>query len=331
MAKQWIGFVGRIFISLLLLGLLFTRVNIDELANHIQNMNPLFFMLAVVLFICYLCIWALRWQILINDTGLDVPYINTLRTLLTGLTVSLFLPSAVGADVGRAYDMARDRVEKVKILSTVMMDRLLGLIAIIGMAIIAIGIAGYKYLTTDIFLAVVGVGLALIIGWIFFFNILFMRKFRSIIDSIPIVNQFTEKIRDIYFSLYYLQLNRKLFTKAVVISILTVSLEIISVISLSYALGDKIELVFFFLFMPIVWVILIIPIAIGGLGLREAVFAFFFTQVGMTTTHAVTLSLLYYSLYAVTGVISGMLLIINNLCRKNKTSKQHTAAISSNM
>jgi len=331
MVKQWVGFGARVLISLLMLVFLFTRIDINQLSYHIRNIDPVLFILAIIFFILYLCVWAFRWQLFLVDTGLDIPYLDTLRKLLIGLTASLFLPSAIGADVGRAYDMARDRVEKVKILSTVMMDRLVGLIAVIGMAIVATAIVGYQYLTIDIFIAIVGVAFMLLIGWMIFFNILFMRRFRTLFESLPIVNRFSGKIRDIYLSLYYLQQNRNLFIKSIIVSIITVALEILSAMTLSYAIGNDTNPVFFFLFLPIIWVILIIPIAIGGLGLREAVFIFFFQQVGMDAAHAVTISLLYYSFYAVTGVMTGIISILTSLYNRTKLQNQKSSSISENV
>jgi len=198
-------------------------------------------------------------------------------------------------------------------VSTVLMDRLMGLIAIIAMSIVAIAVAGYEYLTVDIFVPIIGFALLLLIGWKIFFNIYFMKRFRTLFEAIPILNRVSGKIRDLYLVLYYLQQNRGLFTRAIIISIFTQVFEILAVMMLSYAIGDTVDPIFFFLFLPIIWVILVIPIAIGGLGLREAVFIFFFTQVGMSETHAITISLLYYSLYAVTGVVSGVISILTNI------------------
>lgn len=328
MVKQWIGFFVRLIISAGLLIYLLTRVHIGDLVRHVRNMDMLMFALAIVFFILYLCAWAYRWYLFIRNQGLNVGYFDTLRTLLVGLAVSLFLPSAVGADMGRAYDMARSRVEKVKIVSSVLMDRLIGLISLVGMSVIAIAIAGYQYLTHDIFFAIVALALALLAGWMIFFNILFMRRFRSLFESIPFVNRISDKLRDIYLALYYIQQDRRLFRKAITVSALVEIFEILSVLMLSYAIGDRIDPIFFFLFLPIVWVILVIPIAIGGLGLREAVFVFFFTQVGMSDTHAITLSLLYYSLYAVTGILSGIGPIMTHVFKRAELLNQDTSSIS---
>ena len=184
------------------------------------------------------------------------------------------------------------------------MDRRIGVLAVVVMAIVAIGIAGYQYLDESILIPVVLSAVAFGMGWIFFFNKRFMRYFQWTL-RLPIVNRFEGSIRELYSTIYLMQRKRRLFITAFSISMLIQSFEILSVLMLAYAIGVEINPIFFFIFMPIIWIILIIPISIGGLGLREAVFAFFFTQVGMSTTDAVTVSLLYYMLYAITGVVGG--------------------------
>jgi uncharacterized membrane protein YbhN (UPF0104 family) len=92
-----------------------------------------------------------------------------------------------------------------------------------------------------------------------------------------------------------------------IVSVISSVFELIAVTMLAYSIGTVINPVYYFIFVPIIWVILAIPISIGGLGVRETVFAFFFTQVGMTTTDAFALSLLYYSLSVIAGILGASL------------------------
>ena len=72
------------------------------------------------------------------------------------------------------------------------------------------------------------------------------------------------------------------------------------------ALGIEIEPLYFFIFMPLIWVIITVPISISGLGLREGAFVFFFTQVGVSSADAVAISLLYYFYNVIVGGIGGL-------------------------
>lgn len=305
MNKQLLNFGLRIIVSVSLLVLLLTRIEISSLITSIQGIDIGYLLAAIVSFILYIFLWAGRWQLFINDTKIVVPFLKTVKTLLIGFAIALFLPSAVGTDIGRTFDMARSEEQKLAIVSTVLMDRLLGLLTVVGMALVAIAIIGYQYLNEGLLVGLVAVAVIFGVGWMLFFNKSLMRRFVWTLD-LPIINRFAPTIKELYSTIYEMQRKRRLFLTALVVSILTVMAEIVAVIMLSYALGAFVDPVFFFFFMPIVWVILIVPISLGGLGIREAVFSFFFTQVGMVASDAIALSLLYYTLYAVTGIAAGI-------------------------
>lgn len=334
MGKQLLNFGFRIIVSLSILALLISRINVNGIVTHLKTIDPNFLILAIVFFILYICTWALRWHVFIRDTQVPISYLETIRTLLIGFALSLFLPSSVGADVGRTLDLARTKVQKVAILSTVLMDRMVGLIAVVGCAVVALAVAGHRYVTLDILVVIIATAFVLGASWRFFFHVPFMNRFKGLLEIHSITRRFSRKIRDIYKTLYFMQKKRKLFITAIVISVITSLFEILSVLMLSYAIGDRFNSVYFFIFMPIIWVILVIPISIGGLGLREAVFVFFFTQIGMTSEHAITVSLLYYALYTVTGIIGGTIPIVHQIYTrivKMMTSKSDLPAVSENV
>jgi hypothetical protein len=61
---------------------------------------------------------------------------------------------------------------------------------------------------------------------------------------------------------------------------------------LSQALGGGIPLLYIFLFTPLIAMVLIIPISIGGLGLSQGVYPAFYSLVGIPVAHAFSLSVM---------------------------------------
>lgn len=310
MNKKILSLSLRIIVSIALLVLLFSFVDTAALIENFRTARLPFLLLAAVFFAGHALSWGWRWNLLLRDAGVDVSILATTKTVLLGFAVQLFFPSVVGSDIGRVYDMARSREQKVAILSTVFMDRLIGLITIIGTATIAIAIVGSQFLDGSIIIPIVGAAGVMIVGWLIFFN----KRFIKVLDwflNFPLINRFADTIRELYDTIYGFQSKRKLFLGALLVSILSTVFELMAIISLSYALDAVVPLVYYFLFVPIIWVILVLPISIGGLGLREGVFVFFFTQVGMSNDDAATLSLLYYFLGVVAGIIGGVVPAIN--------------------
>jgi len=76
------------------------------------------------------------------------------------------------------------------------------------------------------------------------------------------------------------------------------------------ALHIDISFIDYFIFIPIVLIILTIPITINGLGLREALYMTIFASYGISSSAAVSFSLIADIVFAVIiGVFGGILYI----------------------
>jgi uncharacterized protein (TIRG00374 family) len=222
----------------------------------------------------------------------------------------MFLPEMVGSDLARMSEVSEERKTSTRIVSTVLLDRLIGLISLLLMAIIGL-VLGFHHLAGEaptITLLIVGLFIVMGIGWLVFFNRDLMRRLNWLF-RLPHMNRVEEPVRSLYNSLHYLQTQPRLLAGSLLISFAAASAEVVSVIFIAHAIAVYVPLSYFFIFMPIIWVITTIPISISGLGLREGAFAFFFSQVGMASENAIALSLLYYSYLVCSGMVGGLLFL----------------------
>lgn len=125
--------------------------------------------------------------------------------------------------------------------------------------------------------------------------------------KLSIFRRFQHSIRSLYHALYQLQQQPRLLIVTMFISFVMQTMEIMSVVLLTFAIGLKVNIIHFFIFMPIIWILTTIPISIGGLGVREGAFVFFLGQVGINSSHAIAVSLLYYFYSVIVGVAGGII------------------------
>jgi uncharacterized protein (TIRG00374 family) len=84
----------------------------------------------------------------------------------------------------------------------------------------------------------------------------------------------------------------------------------------SLALNQNVDLVYFFIFVPLIVLVSLLPISVGGIGVREGAFVYFFAQVGMSTAEAFTLSLLLYVLNLIVILPGGVIYAAEGLAIK---------------
>jgi uncharacterized membrane protein YbhN (UPF0104 family) len=75
---------------------------------------------------------------------------------------------------------------------------------------------------------------------------------------------------------------------------------------LAEALGISLDPVYFFLFVPIITVFSVIPISIGGLGVRDTTAIAVFAKVGVVAEKAFAMALLNFGFMFVLGIFGGI-------------------------
>ncbi len=114
-----------------------------------------------------------RWQQLLAVQGVRLPYRTVCRLSLIGVFFNLVVPGAVGGDLVKMVYIARQAPGKgAEGVLTIMLDRVLGLLGLLLVAIVAIGLtfdfllhdAGTKVQLAAGFVGLCGVGSLLTVG-----------------------------------------------------------------------------------------------------------------------------------------------------------------------
>ena len=79
---------------------------------------------------------GLKWHILLRAQGIDVRFRSVLRYTFVGVFFNNFLPANVGGDVMRGYGLARDTDRAAESAVSVVVDRLVGLLAFMSAAFV---------------------------------------------------------------------------------------------------------------------------------------------------------------------------------------------------
>ena len=134
MSRQALWTVARVLITLVLLAFLLSRVEGEAVLLAIRQAKGGYVLLAVLLYLGAILSNALKWGVLLRAQGVDVPWSALLRYTFVGLFFNNLLPGAVGGDLMRGYGLARYTRRGADAAVSVVVDRLIGLIALTSSA-----------------------------------------------------------------------------------------------------------------------------------------------------------------------------------------------------
>jgi len=309
--KKILSVLLRIIVSILLLVLLFkfNKIDVLNLMNDIKGADKALLAAGLIIsFFTYLLgFW--RWHMLLKAAGIRASLKRLIVSFSGGIFFSIFLPSTIGGDVVKTTDLAGHTRKTKEVIATVLLDRLSGYIGLVFVILPALLLG--KELVRD--KVVISSVTAIIILLIFILLVLFNRFVYSKITKFltaPGAGKIKEAISDLHSEIHIFRQHKKLIGYNLILSFFIQIISPLSVYFIALSLGVKINLLYFFIFLPIIGAITLLPIAIGGLGLRENLFVAYFAKVGVIKQSAVAMSLLSFFFIVIYGAIGGLIYVL---------------------
>ena len=309
MLKKIRTLVLRIVISLLSLGVFFysIRGEIGDGWSHLAGLKfwPVFG--AVILTFISLLVVTFRLRTILVIQHVRLSFWRLYYLWAVSLFFNLFLPSAVGGDIAKAYYIARDSGKKMASVTSVLLDRLFGMMATISIGFIAFLLGREEIDDPKVGQLLFWVAGLAMLGTLFLVSRHFSRPAQKLILFV-IPKRFHERVQKFFDALELYRGHWPSFFLSLLSSVIAQVLFILTVYFLAVAIHIHLPMTVFFLFMPLVTVASMIP-SIGGLGVREAAMVYLFR--GFVSTHeAVALSFIFdLFLYGI-GFVCGILYAI---------------------
>ena len=238
-----------------------------------------------------------RWIVLLNARGFGATFGSTYQLALIGLFFNYALPGAVSGDVIKGFYVAQENPQrKMEAVTTVMIDRILGLYCMVGMALASIFLDIPLLLSSP---AMKAFGLAtagLFLGMTVFFMIVFSKRLtrgfqlEKRLKKLPMGGKFHK----IFEAVHLYSHSRGAVIWALVLSLLSQLVAVAFVYAVGYLLGDEQVGVQTYLFaVPIGFIVSAVPILPAGIGVGQVAFSYLFrvhshtdTSIGQTAITA---------------------------------------------
>jgi len=270
---------------------------------------------AVALVLVDRTLMAYRWLVLlcVLTPGTRPPFGAILRVFFVSTFVGTFLPS-VGGDVYRAYSLARLQVRGVESAATVLMDRILGVLSILLVGAIALGFARDLSLDAWGYLTLAGAALFCVVAALLVFSERADAVAQWAVARLPStpVRLLSSGLLDAVrrYARYHVEM-----VNVLACSIGVQIIRVLQAYCLGRSLGVDTSLPIYFVLIPPILLIMLLPITVNGLGTSQAAFPLLFGQVGVAAAPAVALSILFVALGIVGNLPGGLLYAVGPSAR----------------
>lgn len=295
----------KIAVSLGLLVVLLTQVNIDQTMQRLVSLNWMPFLAAQIVYLGGVLVRAYRWGLLIWALDVMVSWWRLVALYFVGSFFSLVLPTGVGGDAVRMLELSQDSKETAASISSVVVDRFLGLFVLFALAMLAL-IGGHQVVSSQVRVLIAVVFLGSLAGVALLLQRTWIEAWGRRLGLDRLLDR-TKILRELYDSLHLY--GPAALLKATAASVVFNLMLILTNYLLGLAVGIHLSLWYYFLFVPIISVSFLVP-SIGGLGVREAAYVVLFGQVGVDPDQGLALGLAFDATLLVAGLIGATLYIV---------------------
>lgn len=292
--------------------LVFTQ-DLDEVFQLLGRMDWLPFFGALLLFLSGSLVRAFRWGSLVWALGVEVSWWRLVTLYFVGAFFSLFLPTGVGGDAVKMYELSRNDHRAAAAISSVLVDRFLGLFVLFAIALLALA-GGYELVASQVRILIVVVFVGSLAGVALLLQRTWMETWGRRLGVDRLLGRI-KILRELYESLHLYGLAALL--KATAASVVWNVVLILGYYFLGLAVGLDLPLWYYLLLVPIISALLMVP-SVGGLGVREGATVILFKQVGVDESQALALALAYLVTLLANGLVGAALYLIQGMREARK-------------
>lgn len=286
---------------------IFSRIPLRDLWSRLSNISLADVALLVVLGLLQQVVAAARWWRLFARLGERLPFSAVLRDLMVGMFFNMFLPTSFGGDVIRALRAGRRIPTAYHAWSSSLLERLIGMLSLAVVGAVGALLALGQALPLAQRLFVVALALALVVA-MFFISAPIRFLIRILEKRLP--TRFVSNVQGAIADLEGPLATKGARLETLAWSMLGTFFNILYAWYCTQALGSSGHFVAILVGIPVISVLILAPVSLGGHGLREGLFVVVLGLLGVPKDVALGLALLalaYNLTFAIIGGIVGLI------------------------
>ena len=281
-ANNTLKFLLRLAATALILTLIFRSINLSQVLNVLKQTRLDYLVAALLLQFSSTAVSAYRWQLIMQNLQFGQNFAFYWRSYFKGMFFNQGLPTSIGGDAVRMLDVAKLGFRKRDALYGVMVDRIIGLGALLSLTLLAY-LLSPNMLPKPVhrpILMIISLGAAGFFGIYIIHYFTWLNRF----PKLTVINTIAQRLHQA------LSFRRILL---VVASLLIPFLALLGFFATGWALGLEYSLMTYFALVPPALLLTVVPISVAGWGVREGALVSLFSLIGADKTAVLMMSLLY--------------------------------------
>jgi hypothetical protein len=248
---------------------------------------------------------AVRWKVLLKAWDLTQQFGVLFRRLMIGLFLNNFFPGSLGGDAFRLYSGGRDTGKVESVAATIFYERVLSYGSLVTLGLLVL--SRRFDLTRDW------------VFWLLLGGVFLALTGLTAVSTLPAFGRWAEnfaarfpfaeklRLRDWVHSFRFKVSHPGMLAAVFLVSFLIQLTDIFSFWVIGFAIQLPVKFTDLMLFVPLLYLAILLPLSVNGIGIRESVFVIFSASWGITSADAVAFSLTVFALNLAGSLVGGVI------------------------
>lgn len=265
-----------------------------QILDVLGRVDPLLTLVTLLVITLDRALMTYKWVYLLHSHGQTLPILNGMKIYCASAMWGIALPSTVGADAIRAYLTARSGLDSKTVITSIIVERMVGFIASLLLALISIAILNSQISLDERIGGLLWLAALLLAACIFLFATSFSNRLFRLIHE-KWLARFREKsifakLERLHQSYLNYALRKKELGTFFGLSFIEQFFSFIIAWLIAQSLDVDVGLLFMAGVIPVTLLLSRLPISIDGIGVFEAIFVLAMSAAGVSPAEAVTIA-----------------------------------------
>jgi uncharacterized protein (TIRG00374 family) len=290
-----VGKLLRIAFSVLVMALVLEFAGGKEIWRTMRGVRPGWIVTAFALAGLDRIVIGQRWRLLLGGRGVRIGFLQLTRLQLSAGFLGSFLPTSVGVDAIRIASLCRLGHPGPRVIAATLVDRMSLVIGTLILGAAMLLLCSHSILPERFVVVILGLAVIALGGVATVLHPTVRHWCRIVVlNRVPL--RFRQRLDETVAAMIGYRHQHRLMTAVGLLTVMAFVVRIVFVAAIARAVSAHVDFLDLATVVPILWIIVMLPITIGALGVQDAAFVALLSLVGVPPPLAAAMSLIEHAI-----------------------------------